>query len=174
VTPPSRGKLNAGALAPSDDPVLRADGVCVSPVGGFRVTVSLVPARAVVATWGPVGGRELARFAERAFVDAPPLVVVAAFFVIFLPGRLAFAARFCVRGVLADLAAGARIVLRDAAFADFLRVFLDIRLPFVAFGGSIMDIAGLVLGEPESGRLVGKSYGLGVWLQGFDARPSAR
>jgi len=36
-----------------------------------------------------------------------------------------------------------------------------------------MGIAGLVLGEPESGRLVGKSYGLGVWLQGFDA-PSVR
>jgi hypothetical protein len=44
--------------------------------------------------------------------------------------------------------------LREAAFreaglgdflGDFLRVFLDIRLPFVAFGGSIKGIAGLAL-----------------------------
>jgi hypothetical protein len=98
---------------------------------------------------------------------------VVAFFAAFLPGFPAFAGRDCSRGALADLADAARAVLRGAAFGDFLRVFLDIRLPFVAFGGSIMDIAGLVLGEPESGRLVGNSYGLGVWLQGFDA-PSVR
>ena len=96
-----------------------------------------------------------------------------AFLLAFLPGFVAFAKRVCCRGALADLADVAGALLRDAAFEDFLRVFLDIRLPFVAFGGSIMGIAGLVLGEPESGRLVGNSYGLGVWLQGFDA-PSVR
>jgi hypothetical protein len=49
---------------------------------------------------------------------------------------------------------------------DFLRVFLDIRLPFVAFGGSIMDSRGSCPGGPESSPLLGKFDGLGVWLQG--------
>jgi hypothetical protein len=49
---------------------------------------------------------------------------------------------------------------------DFLRVFLDIRLPFVAFGGSIMDNCGSGPGRSESSRLLGKSDGPGVWLQG--------
>jgi hypothetical protein len=40
----------------------------------------------------------------------------------------------------ADVAGFARAVLRAGVFGDFLRVFLDIRLPFVAFGGSIMGI----------------------------------
>jgi hypothetical protein len=40
-------------------------------------------------------------------------------------------------------------------FEEFLRVFLDIRLPFVAFGGSIMGILGGVA-QIEPGPLVGQ------------------
>jgi hypothetical protein len=120
---------------------------------------------------GTVSGRleraEAAGFdwVERAFCFIGRLVGVP-FLVAFFA---AFAVEVFTRGALDDVADAPRAVLRDAALGEFLRVFLDIRLPFVAFGGSIMDIAGLVLGEPESGRLVGNSYGLGVWLQGFDA-----
>jgi hypothetical protein len=145
----------------------------VGPVDGLRIAVSAVSGFAAGAASVRVGRREPAGFAwlERAFCFVGRLVVAVAFFVAFLPGFPALAGPVCSRGALADFAGAARAVLRDAAFGDFLRVFLDIRLPFVAFDGSIIDIAGLVLGEPESDRLVGNSYGLGVWLQGFDAPP---
>jgi hypothetical protein len=62
----------------------------------------------------------------------------------------------------------------------FLRNFLDIRLPFVAFGGSIMGVLRVLSGARESAtvqvfgdcaslRRLCKSDGAGVWLQEFDA-----
>jgi hypothetical protein len=59
-----------------------------------------------------------------------------------------------------------------AFLGDFLRVFLDIRLPFVAFGGSIMGIfAGLVRRTPNRvgcwARLMAPEYG----YKEFDAPP---
>jgi hypothetical protein len=50
---------------------------------------------------------------------------------------------------------------------DFLRDFLDIRLPFVAFGGSIIRVLRVISGKPDSFPWLGKSDGLGVWLQGI-------
>jgi hypothetical protein len=102
---------------------------------------------------------------EGAFCDAvrvAPLV----FFVAFLVDSLALAERLLVLCVFADFTDLARAAFCGAALGDFLRVFLDIRLPFVAFGGSIIGYCGSCPGEPESGRLLGKSDGLGVWLQG--------
>lgn len=55
----------------------------------------------------------------------------------------------------------------DEVLGDFLRDFLDIRLPFVAFRGSIIRVLRGLSGEPESGRWLGKSDGPGVWLQGI-------
>jgi hypothetical protein len=55
----------------------------------------------------------------------------------------------------------------DEVLGDFLRDFLDIRLPFVAFGGSIITVLRTRIGVPDSSRWLGKSDGLGVWLQGF-------
>jgi hypothetical protein len=43
-----------------------------------------------------------------------------------------------------------------AFFGDFLRVFLDIRLPFVAFGGSIMGIFAGLVREPRIGSAAGQ------------------
>ncbi|KIZ33812.1 hypothetical protein OO17_27995 [Rhodopseudomonas palustris] len=65
---------------------------------------------------------------------------------------------------------GAALAFATAFFAAaglevFLRVCLDIRLPFVAFRGSI--IAGLLM-ERRGKPLLGKSADLGVWLQGFE------
>jgi hypothetical protein len=50
---------------------------------------------------------------------------------------------------------------------DFLRDFLDIRLPFVAFGRSIITLLRVFSGKPDSLPRLGKSDGLGVWLQGI-------
>jgi len=52
-----------------------------------------------------------------------------------------------------------------AALGDFLRDFLDIRLPFVAFGGSIVGVLRLNSGEQDSLPRLGKSDALRVWLQ---------
>jgi hypothetical protein len=61
----------------------------------------------------------------------------------------------------------ARTGCLDEVLGDFLRDFLDIRLPFVAFGRSIMWVLRVLAGEPESSRWLGKSDGLGIWLQGI-------
>jgi hypothetical protein len=44
-------------------------------------------------------------------------------------------------GALPETFAWTRVVLPEEGLEDFLRVFLDIRLPFVAFGGSIMGVS---------------------------------
>jgi hypothetical protein len=49
---------------------------------------------------------------------------------------------------------------------DFLRDFLDIRLPFVAFGGSIIGLLRDLPELSESRLWLGKSDDPGVWLQG--------
>jgi hypothetical protein len=58
----------------------------------------------------------------------------------FLAARLtdffAVALRVVAAGFLADVFDGARVAFPERDLGDFLRVFLDIRLPFVAFGGS--------------------------------------
>jgi len=53
---------------------------------------------------------------------------------------------------------------RGVVLEVFLRDFLDIRLPFVAFGGSIMGVLRVLSDAPESGWRLGKSDGTGVWL----------
>jgi hypothetical protein len=66
----------------------------------------------------------------------------------------------------ADLA---RVGFADPGLEDFLRVFLDIRLPFVAFGGSIITVLRASSGEPESRRALGKFDGPGVGYKELDA-----
>ena len=63
----------------------------------------------------------------------------------FLADLLAVAGRvFAAAGVLADTAVPARAAFPMGGFGDFLRVFLDIRLPFVAFAGSIIGVLRVV------------------------------
>jgi hypothetical protein len=92
--------------------------------------------------------------------------------------RLAFAALGFVLDFALDFAADFALGLEpfedsartdglDEGLGDFLRDFLDIRLPFVAFGGSTIRVLRGFVCEPESSRWLGKSDGLGVWLQGI-------
>jgi hypothetical protein len=83
-------------------------------------------------------------------------------FDVFAVARLLFAAL-----VLEAFDVLARTGCLDEVLGDFLRDFLDIRLPFVAFGRSIIRVLRVLAGEPESSRRLGKSDGLGVWLQGI-------
>jgi hypothetical protein len=64
-----------------------------------------------------------------------------------------------------------RIFPEEADLEDFLRDFLDIRLPFVAFGGSIIGLLRDLPGLSESRLWLGKSDGPGVWLQGIPGVP---
>jgi hypothetical protein len=60
--------------------------------------------------------------------------------VAFLPDLSAGARRVFEGGFFADVFDWARATFAEDGLGDFLRVFLDIRLPFVAFGGSIMGV----------------------------------
>jgi hypothetical protein len=57
--------------------------------------------------------------------------------------------------------------LSEGVLDDFVRDFLDIRLPFVAFGGSTKAVLQLSSGVPDSRPRLGKFGGDGVWLQGI-------
>jgi hypothetical protein len=69
--------------------------------------------------------------------------------------------------IFADVVDGRRAGLREDVLEDFIRVFLDIRLPFVAFGGSIIRLLQIASGHLDSGRRLGKSDGGRVWLEGI-------
>jgi hypothetical protein len=60
--------------------------------------------------------------------------------VVFLLALPAACRRAFETGFFADDADFARAALGGVRLEDFLRGFLDIRLPFVAFGGSIMGV----------------------------------
>ncbi|MGC0325417.1 hypothetical protein ABIG06_006046 [Bradyrhizobium sp. USDA 326] len=59
------------------------------------------------------------------------------------------------------------VELPEDVLDDFFRDFLDIRLPFDAFGGSIEAVLQPSSGAPESRPPLGKSDDAGVWLQGI-------
>jgi hypothetical protein len=58
-----------------------------------------------------------------------------------------------VAAFFADVADWARIALPVEGLEDFLRVFLDIRLPFVAFRGSIIRVLRQAGIEQTAGRV---------------------
>jgi hypothetical protein len=58
----------------------------------------------------------------------------------FLADVLAVARRFFEGAFFADVFDRAPAAFPEDALGDFLRVFLDIRLPFVAFGGSTIEV----------------------------------
>ena len=108
--PPSRIRWNEGAFAPST----RAERVAPVRFDG-----------AAAARFKALDGRL-----------CDPLVCL--FFVLVLDLAAADARDFADRLAVARAAAGRFFGARD--LGDFLRVFLDIRLPFVAFRGSIIEI----------------------------------
>src|SRR4029077_13534630 len=71
--------------------------------------------------------------------------------------------------IFADVVDGRRVGLREGVLVDFLGVFLDIRLPFVAFGGSIIRLLQILSGDLDSARRLGKSDSGRVCLGEFDA-----
>jgi hypothetical protein len=111
MSPPSRGSWNDGALAPS----ARAGRAAafrfdLAPAAGFNVL-------------------------EAGTCDALVCLFFGFLLDLVADGALDFEA-----GLLADAFDAARVVVRAEGLSDFLRVFLDIRLPFVAFRGSIIGV----------------------------------
>jgi hypothetical protein len=81
--------------------------------------------------------------------EVAPGALFRAFLPAFFVTRVAFTA-----GFFADFAGWPRAALRAGVLGDFLRVFLDIRLPFVAFGGSTIGVLRGQDGiEPTAGQI---------------------
>jgi hypothetical protein len=59
----------------------------------------------------------------------------------------------------------------DEVLGDFLRDFLDIRLPFVAFGGSIITVLRTCIGVPDSSDGWASLTASGYGYKKFDAPP---
>ena len=167
MPPPSRGNWKAGALAPSVKPDLAAAGVPVVCDGAFSAAGLAALTGVVLDFSGAFGPVDFNAF-EGAFCDAFR-VALAAFVAGFLADSLALAGAALARCGFADFADCAReAALRGDAFGgflgDFLRVFLDIRLPFVAFGGSIMGLLRVMSSKAGAGsfgwaNLVTAGYG---------------
>ena len=73
---------------------------------------------------------------DGALCDAFAVALPVCLFFVLLLVLVAVAPRVFEGAVFADLADWARIAFPAEGLKDFLRVFLDIRLPFVAFRGS--------------------------------------
>ena len=148
MLPPSRGRRKAGALAPSAKTALRAAGALAFPTSGLLAALFPVPGFAGAVAVGfdaavvPVAdapGPEDFNCFDGALCDVLGLAFPARLFV-FSADVLAVARRFFEGAFLADVFDPARAAFPEDALGDFLRVFLDIRLPFVAFGGSTMEV----------------------------------
>ena len=83
----------------------------------------------------------------------------------------AFGPRDFEGDLFADDLDGSRVIFSTEDFGDFLRVFLDIRLPFVAFRGSIIE----VLRQTGIRRIAGQaSYARSMLKRISTRHPSAR
>jgi len=135
VLPPSRGNRNAGACAPSistDDSRADVRAAEAFDDAGLRATDS----------------DGLNRF-DGALCEASPVAVM------LDPTVAARLLLACF--IFDDVVDGRRVGLREGVLVDFLRVFLDIRLPFVAFGGSIIRLLQILPGDLDSARRLGKA-----------------
>src|ERR1700739_2795860 len=151
VLPPSRGRLNAGAFAPSasgeEGPNRKtADLPAFSPGGlltGGLLTAGCAAAvfDALMVSGADFPGLDDFNFFDGALWDAFAVALPVCLFFVMLLVLVAVARRVFAGAVFTDLADWARIALPAEGLEDFLRVFLDIRLPFVAFRGSIIKVS---------------------------------
>ena len=151
MSPPSRGKWNEGALTPSARAERETGAAPAFSRERFEVSAlkaSVFAGLTVAALAFDPGTVDRAVFAEldnfNAFDgglwDASKTALSGCLFFAFLPGLFAGALRDLEAGLFADAAGRARVVLPMEDLGDLLRVFLDIRLPFVAFRGSIIGV----------------------------------
>ena len=147
MLPPSRGSLNGGAFAPSARGEAGTDRVTADPAGfsaegllgagcptaGFAAVFDILMERGA-----DFPALEDFNFFDGAFEAFAVALPVGLFFVLLV--LVAVVARVFEGAVFNDLADRARIAFPAAGLEDFLRVFLDIRLPFVAFRGSIIEV----------------------------------
>ena len=177
MLPPSRGRLKAGAFDPSargpaaagagrEAPgswALSAEGFlsAESTTAGLAiaglaaaglVTAGLATAGFAAAAFGAevARGADLAgpddfNFFNGALCDAFAVALPVCLFFVFVLDLVA--------AFFADVADWARIALPVEGLEDFLRVFLDIRLPFVAFRGSIIRVLRQAGIEQTAGRV---------------------
>jgi hypothetical protein len=169
VLPPSRGRLNAGAFAPSAKEAGADWGSADSagfatetlPRGGFSAAGVAAVFGALMVRGADFPGLGDFNFFDGALWDAFAVALPVCLFFVLL-GLAAVAPRVFDGVVFTDLADWARIAfLAVVGLEDFLRVFLDIRLPFVAFRGSIIKLS------RQAGIEQTESDGLGVSLQGI-------
>jgi hypothetical protein len=121
------------------------------------VGVSAFAANGSIAVWAAVSGLAAVAFDRTGAREGEPVKlgdfngfdaalceafdeVLAGRLRVSLPDLLAFARGIFEDGFFADAIDCPRAGLAGDALGDFLRVFLDIRLPFVAFGGSIIGV----------------------------------
>jgi hypothetical protein len=158
VLPPSRGRLKAGAFTPSakgiGGAVDNGDGAAARWAGGDAIfsaagffTGEASDAGLVAATFDIVvvraadfAGEADFNFFDGALWEAFAAALPGCLFFVLLPDLVAVVLRVFEVAVLADFADWGRAAFLAAGFGVFLRVFLDIRLPFVAFRGSIIEV----------------------------------
>jgi hypothetical protein len=148
VLPPSRGRRKAGAFVPSARGDLRAAGASAFSTSGFLVGESPAPGFAgftavgldpAVVLAADIVGPDDFNGLDGALCDVPGVAFPGCLFFL-LADVLAVARRFFEGAGFADGFDRAEAAFPEDALGDFLRVFLDIRLPFVAFGGSIIEV----------------------------------
>ena len=158
MLPPSRGKLKAGALAPAAKGINEGinegenaaergagDPLAFSPAGfltgGFPAAglAAAIFDVAVVRAADFPGAADF-NFFDGGLCDAFEAGLPVCLFFVSLLDLLAVVLRVFEIAVFADFADRARGALAAEGFGIFLRVFFDIRLPFVAFRGSIIEL----------------------------------
>jgi hypothetical protein len=123
----------------------------LAPIG-FAAAGFAAPALDSVARDADFAGPRGFNGFDGAVCDGPEDIVFPGFSVAlrsdFLADFLADAARVFEDGFFAAVFDGMRVAFAAGSLGDFFCVFLDIRLPFVAFGRSIMGYCGSCPTEP--------------------------
>jgi len=134
MLPPSRGKRNEGAVAPSARTDRAAADAPNFPGEEFEALVFdavAVPDFAMLTDFNAL---------DAGLCDPLETDVPACLLVVLLLDLVATGSRDFEDGFFAVVREGARLVFSVGDLGDFLRVFLDIRLPFVAFRGTINEV----------------------------------